>query len=488
MAIKNPYAGAFNGGADAASLGAANADFFGEGLDTSQNAKAPEHAPLDPAASTAAINARNATQTANINAVQDRTSGTGAPLASGGGATGAYDAGNDTGRANYNYMHDLGSAGAFGSVRDAFNQLGESVGVSHAGDVSNPANNLNFAAPWDVDPTGGTLDANHGLGFTGVDLPGGASGGRPIANMTPGTRAAADIASSGTHAGDALEQAMGGLGGGPDIPIDASGNDRGSMGLNGAYSDTLANTNAQADADRSLGQGVLNGTVAPGGAGTAGQQDALDQAMSFASGPRKANDVMTDVNGFLSAPQGPSAAELQLQQGAQGNMADALSLARSGRARDAGSQARMLSQALANNAATGVDTARDTALLRAKEASDAKAQQLQALGLKGNLAQGLDADTLKALGLGGDLATQLRSGNITERGQSLNYDQGQNQIGASQDSDVLKAIPQLETIRHSDQFDLTPQQKLAAAKIGGAPDKTTADYVTGLLGDVLSAL
>jgi hypothetical protein len=58
----------------------------------------------------------------------------------------------------------------------------------------------------------------------------------------------------------------------------------------------------------------------------------------------------------------------------------------------------------------------------------------------------------------------------------------------SGETDALKTIPQMDTIRHQDQFELTPQQKLAAAKLGGAPEKTTADYVTGLLGDVLSAL
>jgi hypothetical protein len=378
-------------------------------------------------------------------------------------------------------MHSLGSAGAFDSIAGGLNQIGESVGVSHAGDVTDPANNLNFAAPWNVNLTGSTADPNSGLGTTA------GNGGKPVTSLTPATAAAATEMGSVTP-GDALSSAMKGLTGGSDIPVDTSGNDRGGMTGSTPYSGLLDSTLGQAGAERDLGQGVLNGTVAPGGVGAQGQQDALDQAMGFLSGPRKQNDVMGDVNNFLQAPKGPSAAELQLQQGAQGNMADALALARSGRARDAGSQARMMSQALANNAATGVDTARDTALLRAKEAESQRGQDLSALGLKGNLAQGLDADTLKALGLGGDLATQLRQGNITERGQGLQFAQGQDQIGAGLQSDVLKTIPQLENVRHSDEFDLTPQQKLAAAKLGGAPDKTTADYVTGLLGDVLSAI
>jgi hypothetical protein len=457
-------------------------DLLGEG-GVADAAKAPDAAVADPAASNLIRNRNSATNTANINANQDRTSGTGAPLAAGGGATGAYDAASDAGRAGFDYMHQLGGNDFFTSGSGALNSLGERVGISHAGDAANP-NPLagGFTNPLDYNPLSAPLDPNTGLGSNA------GNSGRPAASIAPDAAAAATqgIARTGAGAiGDALDQVMGGAG---DIPVDTSGNDRGGMGLNGAYSVQLGAADNQANADRSLGQGVLNGTVAPGGAGAQGQQDALDQAMGFLSGPRKQNDVMTDVNGFLTAPGGPSAAELQLQQGAQGNMADALSLARSGRARDAGSQARMMSQALANNAATGVDTNRDTALLRAKEAEARRGQDLSALGLEGNLAQGLDSDTLKALGLGGDLATQLRQGNITERGQGLQFAQGQNQIGAGLQSDALKTIPQLENIRHADQFELTPQQKLAAAKLGGAPEKTTADYVTGLLGDVLSAL
>jgi hypothetical protein len=471
---------------EAASLGANQTDFFGEGL--ADAAKAPDAPARNPADSALYSDRLAATKTANINALSDRNASQSsspeqqqAAYDAGniGGASGAYNSVNEGSRAQYDYMHDLNDPS---SVGDFFNSMGERVGVSHAGDAAGLTGGFNVVNPLDFNPLSGIADPNKGLG-TNVD-----NGGKPLAANNPALQALGGtgiLQTAAGAAGDALDQVMGGAG---DIPVDTSGNDRGGMGLNGAYSGDLGAMNTQADASRTQGQGVLDGTVAPGGAGAGGQQDALDQAMGFLNGPRKQNDVMTDVNGFLQAPNGPSAAELQLQQGAQGNMADALSLARSGRARDAGSQARMMSQALANNAATGVDTNRDTALLRAKEAEARRGQDLSALGLKGNLAQGLDSDTLKALGLGGDLATQLRQGNITERGQGLSFAQGQNQIGAGLQSDALKTIPQLENIRHADQFDLTPQQKLAAAKLGGPAEKTTADYVTGLLGDVLSAL
>lgn len=476
MAVRDPYA-------------ANQADLLGEGTaDPAAAPAAPPAAPVDPYAAARAKLSSSATTTANINANQDRTSGTGAPLAAGGGATGAYDAANDSGKAQFDYMHQLGSPGGISSVKDLFNREGEGVGVSHAGDAVN-AGGFSIQNPLDFNPIKGITDPNTGLGTT-VGGVGGAVGGKPVTNLSPGTRDAAGLAGNGVLSttaggvGDALTQAMGGNG---SPNFDTSGADRGGMGLGGAYSDTLGNAQAQGANMQAMGQGVLNGTTAPGGQGAQGQQDALSAAMNFQKGPRQASGVVGDVNKFMKAPQAPSAAEIQLKQGAQGNMADALALARSGRARDAGSQARNLNVAQAQNSATGVDTARDTALLRAKETTDQKAQQLQALGLKGNLAQGLDQGTLSALGLQGDIANQIRGNNTAERGQSLSYDQGQNQIGAGLTSDVLKTIPQLETIRHADQFDLTPQQKLEQAKIGN-PTKTTADYVTALLGDTLSAL
>ncbi len=468
-------------------------DFLGEG--TNAMPAAPDApAAADPGAANHAYNARLATKTANINAQQDRTSGSNFATGAGSASIDPLSYMTDSGKAQMNYMHSLGSPGTVLSGSDLMNQLGEKVGISHAGDAANPnpfaggiTNPFDFASNPGGAMLGGMMDPNKGLGTT-VGGVGGAVGGKPITNLSPGTRALAQsMQQSGPGIDDALSQAMGGLGGGKDVG-DTSGGDRGGMGLNGAYSPELTGAAAQGAQMQAQGQGVLNGTVAPGGAGAPAQQDALSAAMNFQTGPRQASGVVGDVNNFMQQPGGPSAAELQLQRGAQGNMSDALALARSGRARDAGSQARNLNVAQAQNAATGVDTARDTASLRANEKTAAQAQQLQALGLKGNLAQGLDQGTLSALGLQGDLANQIRSGNVAERGQSLGFDQAQNATGAGLTSDVLKTIPQLENIRHQDQFELTPQQKIAAAKIGAVPGKTTADYVTALLGDTLSAI
>jgi len=444
----------------------------------------------------------SATRNANTNRLVDPN----ASQASGatqpgniGGASGAYNMVSDSGRAQYDYMHDLGDDDFVMGPGQLLNRMGEQAGISHVGDVANPLNSFDIKNPLDpasvVKSVGNrVIDPDTGMGQTIVPGAGGAQGGKPISNLSDGTRAAADAYQGMDTSLGAIargDTAIGGMpaGGGTD-PFDTSGSDRGGMGGGGlgAYQGYLENASQNAAASRGMGADVLSGTTLPGGAGAKQQTTAMNAAGKLASGKKAATGAMSGIDAFLQAPEAPSAAQMTLQEGAQGSMADALSLARSGRARDAGSQARAMSQAMAENAATGVDTARNAGILRAKEAADAKAQQLQGLGLKANTAQGIDQTTLGALGLQGDLASALRSGNVQERGQTLNYAQGQDQIGASQQANVLDTIPKLEQVRHSDQFSLTPQQQLEAARIGGPKDKSTADYVTALLGDVLGVL
>lgn len=444
----------------------------------------------------------NAIRTANTNRLVDpnASQASGATQAGNiGGASGAYNTTSDSGRGQYDYMHDLGDNDLIQSPTSFLNRIGEQAGISHVGDVANPLDSFDIKNPFDpasvVKSVGDRMiDPDTGMGQTIVPGAGGAMGGKPISNLSDGTRAAADAYQGMDTSLGAIargDTAIGGMpGGGGSDPFDTSGSDRGGMGGGGmgAYQGYLENASQNAAASRGMGADVMSGTTLPGGAGSKQQTTAMNAAGKLASGKKAATGALSGIDAFLQAPEAPSAAQMTLQEGAQGSMADALSLARSGRARDAGSQARAMSQAMAENAATGVDTARNAGILRAKEAADAKAQQLQGLGLKANTAQGIDQTTLGALGLQGDLASALRSGNVQERGQTLNYAQGQDQLGAQQQGDVLGTIPKLEQIRHSDQFDLTPQQQLEAARIGGPQEKSTADYVTALLGDVLGVL
>jgi hypothetical protein len=308
-------------------------------------------------------------------------------------------------------------------VTDLLNAGGEKVGVSQAG---NAIDNSYMGLANPLDPIGylqsgakPMLDPNTGIGVSGT--------GQSVGAMAPG--AASLITDTNVSPGDALSAAMGGAGGlgggGAGSLGDPSGADRGGM-----------QTTPAMMAQR--GQEALARNPA-GGAGVQQQQDVLDQVMAFANRPQS----------------GPSQAQLMLQQASQGNMADVLSAARSGRARDAGSQARAMNVAQGEIAGLGVDAARNASMLRAQEEQDFRGQQLAALGL------------------GGDVSGAIRGAGVQERGQNMGLE-----------SDILKTLPQLEGIRHEDEFELTPQQKLAAASVGQR-DPTMMDYILGAAGDVL---
>ncbi len=177
---------------------------------------------------------------------------------------------------------------------------------------------------------------------------------------------------------------------------------------------------------------------------------------SYLTGSRATDPWSAQVQGFLQAPEGPSAAQAQLTQGRDASMADALSLARSGRG-GAGQQARALRGAFAQNAATMGQTNQAAALLRANEAQNYKQQQLQGLGLGANIAAGKDQNTLSALGLSGNLAQGIdqdtlagdtlkantaqgmRGLDITEAGQTLSGVLDADKIAAGREGDILNA-------------------------------------------------
>lgn len=353
-------------------------------------------------------------------------------------------------------------------------------------------------------------------------------------------------------AGNAIVDGANAVGGAIGSAVDGIGDFFGGGGLNGGgggvggvggvggTNDWLQTAANNSTASKALGRDVIAGRVAPGGAGADLQANALAGANAFTNGPRatqgaldnnaafrsgpqavdaaagavsnyqagpRAQDsTVAGLDQFLQAPEGPSKARILLDEGAQGAMADVLSASRSGRARDAGSQARQSAVAQGEIAGMGVDNARSAGLLRAQEADDFRKQQLGGLQAKGGLAQGidqgtlealglgstlasdrdantlgslnlegdlsrgLDLDTLSGLGLGSDLSTSMRNANVTERADSLNFGANLEQTGATQQGDVLKTIPQLEQIRHDDQYELTPQQKLQLAALGAGGD------------------
>lgn len=239
----------------------------------------------------------------------------------------------------------------------------------------------------------------------------------------------------------------------------------------GAAGGALGGALGSAGNARALGAGVMGGQVAaPDPADRAAQQGALGATQDFAGGPRAVDPVMGELDAFGRQAEGPSKAQLLLDKASQDAMADVLSASRSARSRGAGDQARQAAVAQGEIAGMGVDNARNAALLRQQEAQDFIGQQLAALGQKGNLATARDSNTLGALGVGGDLASQMRSAGVAERGDTLGFGQGMEQIAGNLEGDVVGAIPGLEAVRHDDQYELTPEQKLKVALLGGVGD------------------
>jgi hypothetical protein len=117
-----------------------------------------------------------------------------------GGATGAYNAVSDRGRAAFDYHRDLTRSGVV-SPGTFLNQLGEDAGASHVGDVLNPARVEVYSSPEDMLGTWHRRinDPERGLGATV-----GGTGGLPLTSAVQmgiigdGTGAAGDGGADGT--------------------------------------------------------------------------------------------------------------------------------------------------------------------------------------------------------------------------------------------------------------------------------------------------
>lgn len=152
-------------------------------------------------------------------------------------------------------------------------------------------------------------------------------------------------------------------------------------------------------------------------------------------GPDAQSDILAQLRQFTQQPTGPSRAEALMEQAADTNMADALSLARGVRG-GAGAQARAMRVAQAQNAATGVDTANNLAALRAGEAQQRRQQDLGALTAAGNVAGSADQSILDALGLRGDLLSEAVRSSLTGRAQDAQI-YGTDTIQRGQDIDAM---------------------------------------------------
>lgn len=150
-------------------------------------------------------NQRNATATANINARQDRSSGTGADLGPGIFAPGgAYSNLPASTRSAYDYMHELGSNNPFPSARQVLNSMGERAGISHAGDVIAPGQVGFASSPMEAfgQQFARTASPQQGLGTTLTGPTGGAPVTRQAAQFSGG--GSAPIAPPAAPSGPAL--------------------------------------------------------------------------------------------------------------------------------------------------------------------------------------------------------------------------------------------------------------------------------------------
>lgn len=93
-----------------------------------------------------------ATRTSNTNAGQDRTSGTGAPLGGGGGASGAYDSGNAASRNAYDRMHANATFSHSGTTPLHFsaNELNDSIAPTLKAISRDPVTMGILAAPYGI--------------------------------------------------------------------------------------------------------------------------------------------------------------------------------------------------------------------------------------------------------------------------------------------------------------------------------------------------
>lgn len=142
------------------------------------------------------------------------------------------------------------------------------------------------------------------------------------------------------------------------------------------------------------------------------QNTGINQLMQMQG---QTNNSLADYQNFANRGAGPSAAEVQLGQGLNRSMANAVALARSGRG--AGANAYAMKQAIGANAAQSQETNQSMALLRAQEEAAWRGQQLQAISGAGNL--GLQ---------GGSAAQQAWQQYLQQAGQAAS---GAGQLGAT---------------------------------------------------------
>lgn len=150
-------------------------------------------------------------------------------------------------------------------------------------------------------------------------------------------------------------------------------------------------------------------------------------------------DVYGNLMSFAQGPQGPSAAQAQLQEGANQAMGQNLALARAGSG--FGESAAGLASAQRANASTMASTANSAAQLRAQEDQAFRQQQLQAFGMGGDISGAQrNAAQQEAQILGGQSEFQTQSALTAEQQRDAAaqgyFGQGLQAAGMGYDADL----------------------------------------------------
>lgn len=140
---------------------------------------------------------------------------------------------------------------------------------------------------------------------------------------------------------------------------------------------------------------------------------------------------------FVKQPVGPSAAEAQLRMQADRDKRTAIALARSARGGPA-AVALALRRAQAENAATSAETRGQGAVIRAQEAATQRGQNLQAIQVRGDIAnnvRAMDIDSAKSQ-LGAELQTMGMNDEQTRSFAGLGEQARQDANKARQDAEA----------------------------------------------------
>jgi hypothetical protein len=151
-----------------------------------------------------------------------------------------------------------------------------------------------------------------------------------------------------------------------------------------------------ADQGRSMAGSADSAAYRAGVTGQNYQQDAATDYGMQQNDRSRSLSALDQLHGFINNGPGPSAAQAQLQQASDHNMASAMALARSGRG--AGDNAAAMRNAAFQNAATQQQTGQQAAVLRANEATAWNQQKLGAMGMEQNTLGNMRGQDLGAMG------------------------------------------------------------------------------------------